>query len=192
MLGGSVVDFSPLRDEALPPGTDVVYLGCGQPERFADALAENHCIKSALRSHLRNGGRIYAEGGGLAYLCQQMEARDGRLQRTVGIVPAVARLRKCPRAPTPLEVVLSRSNWLGGQGTRLRGYLNPNWVLEPTGLAAQDGFSCGRRRGYIVGCFQLVGSLVHLNFAAYPAFLRRFFCPFRPGRSVANPLTGTL
>jgi cobyrinic acid a,c-diamide synthase len=66
-LGGArIVDFSPLRDEHLPPGTDVAYFGSGHPERYAAALAENHCMLAALRSHLRAGRRIYGEGGGAA------------------------------------------------------------------------------------------------------------------------------
>ena len=73
MRGAVVVDFSPLRDERLPEGTDIVYLGCGHPEVYAAELSANHCMKLSLRNHIRSGGRIYAEGGGLAYLCQQME-----------------------------------------------------------------------------------------------------------------------
>src|SRR5690606_21378146 len=69
-LGATVVDFSPLRDEALPLGTDIVYFGCGHPERYAEALASNHCMMLAIREHVCAGRRIYAEGGGVAYLCQ--------------------------------------------------------------------------------------------------------------------------
>ena len=71
--GAEVVDFSPLRDESLPPGTDIVYLGCGHPEVYADALSENQCMLFALREHACTGRRMYAEGGGLAYLCQQLD-----------------------------------------------------------------------------------------------------------------------
>jgi cobyrinic acid a,c-diamide synthase len=174
--GASVTDFSPLHDEGLPADTDVVYLGCGHPERFADALAKNHCMKAALRTYILRGGRIYAEGGGLAYLCQQMESLDGVYRGMVGIVPSIAHLRRCHKEPRPVEVVFPRSNWLGARGAQLRGYRNTNWRLEPVGWSGAPGDSSPSPR-YLVGCGRVVGSLVHLNFAAHPDFLRRFFHP---------------
>jgi len=191
LRGASVVDFSPLREESLPAGTDIVYLGCGQPERHAAALSKNHCMKAALRNHLRAGRRIYAEGGGLAYLCQQMESLDGVLKRMVGIIPAAARLTRSPSPPRPIEVTLAQPNWLAAEGERLRGYLSSHWELEPIGdlrgSVAQPGYARA-----ILGPYQAVGSLLHLNFAAQPDFLRRFFYPQlpEPGSSDLWTLTG--
>jgi cobyrinic acid a,c-diamide synthase len=174
--GASVVDFSPLRDESLPPQTDVVYLGCGHPERHAATLAANHCMKAALRSHLAAGRRIYGEGGGAAYLCQQMETPDGQWMRMVGILPAAAHLRRASSGPTPVEVTLRRPNWLGQREMQLRGYRNPNWDARPVGAPA--GFVAEEKhRDELLGNFLAVGSLVHLDFAAQPTFLDRFFQP---------------
>ena len=69
----------------------------------------------------------------MAYLCQQMETREGDLKRMVGILPATARLNRVPACPLPVEVTLARTNWLGRAGARLRGYRNPTWRLEPDG-----------------------------------------------------------
>jgi cobyrinic acid a,c-diamide synthase len=177
--GASVVDFSPLRDEHLPPQADVVYFGCGHPERYAATLSENHCMTAALRSHLCAGRRVYGEGGGAAYLCQQMETPDGEFKRMVGVLPAVARLVAGPRCAEPLELTLSRPNWLGNAGAQVRGYQNASWRLEPTGeltsFLAEPAYQyC------LVGSFHSVGSLVHLDFAVQPAFLDHFFCPETP------------
>lgn len=179
LRGATVVDFSPLRDEALPPGTNIVYLGCGHPEQFANALSENHCMKAALRNHLRAGRRFYAEGGGLAYLCEQMEAVNGSLKRMVGIVPALARLRRDPGPPRPIEVTLPHPTWLGSSGERLRGYRNAAWELQQLGVKPSF-IAQHSQHPEIVGGFQAVGSLVHLNFAAQPEYLRRFFYPHHP------------
>ena len=84
LLGASIIDFSPLHDESLPPETDLVYIGCGHPERFATELSDNHCMMLALRNHLCAGRRIYADGGGLAYLCQYLETPEGKWGAMVG------------------------------------------------------------------------------------------------------------
>lgn len=174
LLGAQVVDFSPLYDENLPPGTEIVYLGCGRPESFARALAENHCMKSALRSHVACGGRIYGEAGGAAYLSQAIEFPNGETQRMCGILPAVARFRPGNPASEPAEVVVAQDNWLVPHGTRLRGYRSGPWRFEALGcrLDARQKSCC---QPDLIGCHGVVGSLIHLHFAAFPEILQSFF-----------------
>jgi cobyrinic acid a,c-diamide synthase len=188
LRGASVVDFSPLRDENLPPQVDVVYFGCGHPERFAAALSENHCMAAALRSHLCAGRRIYGEGGGAAYLCHQMETPAGDLKRMAGVLPAVARFERNPSPVRPMEITLARSNWLGDQGTRLRGYRSSFWRFEPAGDLV--GFAGEREHDFdMIGNFRAVGSLLHLHFAAQPKCLDRFFVPGIPQSDLFPPLS---
>lgn len=186
--GATIVDFSPLRDERLPEGTEVVYLGCGHPERYAAELSQNHCMKLALRDHLRNGGRIYAEGGGLAYLCQQIETAEGDLRRMVGIFPAVARRNRTPGPPPPVEVTLDRDTWLGRQGVRLRGYRNPNWELDPVGTLTGCAAEPDHRHDVVKSC-RAIGSQLHVNFAARSDLLPNFFQPHSPQPHPADPWT---
>ena len=176
LMGATVVDFSPLRDEHLPPGVDLVYIGCGRPDEHAQALADNHCMMSAIRTHLCAGRRIYADGGGLAYLCQHLETSAGKWMPMVGALPAIARLNQPFTALEPVELTLSGRCWLGEPDSRLRGYLNPNWRLEPNGdltsyLAEPD------HQYDLVGRFQALGSRLQINFAAQPSFLRTFLEP---------------
>ncbi|MFH1268903.1 MAG: hypothetical protein ABIK89_24520 [Planctomycetota bacterium] len=188
LQGAKVVDFSPLRDEVLPRQSDVVYLGCGRPERYAAELAENHCMKFALRSHLRQGRRIYCEGGGMAYLCQRMETLQGEFKRMVGIIPAEARLCAAPQPPQPVEATLSRASWLGAAGSKVRGYRNPTWHLEPAGPLLSFLAEEGCRRD-MVGSFHAVASRLHLNFAALPGLLHHFFRPHHYCPAVPDPWT---
>lgn len=175
MQGANVVDFSPLRDEVLPDA-DVVYFGCGHPELYADALAKNHCMLLALRNHIRAGRRVYAEGGGLAYLCQRLETSDGALVPMVGALPAVARLNRQMEPPAPVEATLASHTWLAPAGTRLRGYLNGHWTLEPVGPLAS--YLAGSDHALdLVGQYQVIGSRLHLNFAAQSHLLQGFFKP---------------
>jgi cobyrinic acid a,c-diamide synthase len=184
--GATIRDFSPLRDERLPPGTDVVYFGCGRPERYAAELSQNHCMKLALRNHLRSGGRMYAEGGGLAYLCQQIELAEGELWRMVGIFPAIAQLTQSQAPPAPVEATLAQETWLGHRGTRLRGYDNPRWRLTPVGPLSGCLEEPDHQYDLVRSC-QAIGSRLHLNFAAQPNLLSNFFQPCLLRPAAADP-----
>jgi cobyrinic acid a,c-diamide synthase len=186
--GATMTDFSPLRDERLPLGTDLVYLGCGHPERHAAELSRNHCMKLALRNHLRGGGRIYAEGGGLAYLCQHILIPNEQTWRMVGVFPAVAHLADGHQPPTPVEATLRRDTWLCPAGTRLRGYRNPCWELHPAG--ALDGCLLEPEHQYdLVASSHAIGSQLHLNLAAQSHLLSNFFHPHLPQPDPYDPWT---
>lgn len=176
LLGAQVIDFSPLRDESLPPETEIVYLGCGRPEAFARALSENHCMKSALRSHVARGGRIYGEVGGAAYLSHMIETPEGEIQRMCGILPSVARFQSNNAAPEPTEIVITQGNWLAAEGTRLRGYRSGRWRFEALGCRrdAREKTCC---QPDLLGCSCVVGSLIHFHFAAFPELFQSFFRP---------------
>ena len=185
MRGATVVDFSPLKDEALPLETDIVYLGCGHPERFARELAGNHCMTMALRNHVCEGRRVYAEGGGLAYLCRQIALSDGTQLPMTGVLPAIARANDQPWKPQPVEATVVGDNWLAGSGTRLRGYLNQNWILEPAGDLAAFFAERGQELD-LAGRHHAVGSRVHLNFAALPEAFRSFLKPHAASLDLAS------
>ncbi len=175
--GATIRDFSPLRGDGLPPDTDLVYLGCGNAENHAEQLAANHCMKQSLRSHARRGGRIYAEGSGVAYLSRYMVLGDRRQLPMVGLLPAVAHLCPSTAPMQPVEITLTRDTWLGTAASRLRGYLNSNWRIEPHESLA----SCAAppHQNDLLAAHQVIASRLHLNFAAQPELLHRFFRPHR-------------
>jgi len=172
--GARLVDFSPLHDESLPRGVDCVYLGCGNCTPYAAALAQNHCIKESLRTHVRRGGRVYAEGAGAAYLCRWMEIKPGCMIPGVGLLPASG--RRMPRFgdPSALALHLRKATWLGPPGTVVRGYRNWEWWFEPeslsVGLVSEPGFEYD-----VIGESTVLGSLLHLDFAAQEHLLSAFF-----------------
>jgi cobyrinic acid a,c-diamide synthase len=192
LKGATVCDFSPLRDERLPPNTDIVYFGCGRPDMFAGPLFANTCLMAALREHLCKGLRIYAECGGLAYLSRQIELPDGQCLPMVGALPVAARMNANSPPLQPVEFDLAADCWLGGRGERLRGYLNSRWSLHPLG---SDGSLSGgglmgsslRPSTNLVGRHQAIGSRVHLNFAAQPTVLETFFRPHAAALDLETP-----
>jgi cobyrinic acid a,c-diamide synthase len=176
LSGADVRVFSPLHDECLPGDTDIVYLGCGSPQDHAAALAANHCMVTALNEHVCAGRRVYAEGGGLAYLCQHVQLADGTLAPMVGALRAIARRAPARTPPEPVEVTMSEDSWLGPAGARFRGYRNGNWLLEPTGCTKRM-IAEPEHELDIIGRHQVIGSRIHLNFAAQPALLAGFLRP---------------
>ena len=183
-LGAQLCEFSPLVHEHLPDDTDIVYLGCGHPQDFARALAENECMRAALRAHVCSGRRVYAEGGGTAYLCQQLRLLDDSVIPMVGIFAAEARLNGRPLdRPMPVTLTCERANWMAGQGDTIRGYRNGAWQLVGSpGLARCFGSELPDPE--CVVRHHCIGSTVHLNFAAQPRVLDSFFAPHAPSLAI--------
>jgi cobyrinic acid a,c-diamide synthase len=189
-LGADLIEFSPLRDGSLPEGVDLVMIGCGCPDRYADQLAANHSLISELRAHVCRGNRIYSEGGGTAYLARTMRLLD-REVNGAGILPITAELQRDPTDPTPVERTLVRDVWLGPKGTSVRGYRSGRWVLHP----APEPDDCPSAPGPLTDLRDMyyrknaVGSLIHLHLGALPVVVAAFASASRrppiarPGRS---------
>lgn len=176
LKGATLCDFSPLRDERLPAGTDLVYFGCGRPDLYAHELMENQCMMQALRNHLCGGKRMYAECGGLSYLGQYLDTLDGRRLPMAGILPIASRANPNYTPPRATELTLFGPSWLGTPGSKVRGYLNSFWSIEPTG-PTRSLCTEAAHRWDLVGIHELIGSRLHLNFAAQPELAERFFEP---------------
>src|SRR5262249_10535768 len=95
--GAELCDFSPLRSERIPDHVELVYFGQADLDHDPDQLAANHCLKQSLRCFAAEGGRVYAEGSGLAYLCHDAVLADGRSLALTGLLPATARF--CTATP---------------------------------------------------------------------------------------------
>jgi cobyrinic acid a,c-diamide synthase len=177
--GAELCDFSPLKSEAIPDGVDVVYFGCGHPERDADKLAGNHCLKQSVRSFAAAGGRIYAQGGGLAYLCREIALPCGRTIAMTGLLPAIARWTPQAVQPEPVEVTFGASSWLAPARVSLRGYRHGGWQIEPRGPMITYATGADQRLD-MLGRGNVIGSRVLVNLAANRHLLRRFFEPYAP------------
>lgn len=73
---GTVTFFSPLKDEELPD-TDFVYLPGGYPELYLKELSDNTKMKDSIRRYIKNGGRLFAECGGMMYLSASIADKNG-------------------------------------------------------------------------------------------------------------------
>jgi len=73
---GDITRFSPVYGSELPEA-DIVYLPGGYPELFARQLHRRKRLMEQLREYVEKGGKLLAEGGGMALLGQTLTARSG-------------------------------------------------------------------------------------------------------------------
>jgi cobyrinic acid a,c-diamide synthase len=85
-----------------------------------------------------------------------------------GILPFDAVLNPDPPQPTPVTRTLTRSCWLGPEGTVVRGYLSGRWRLVPGAdpLDCPSCFGSLTAEGDSFFHHHAVGGLVHLHLGA--------------------------
>jgi cobyrinic acid a,c-diamide synthase len=186
--GACVRDFSPLRCEQLPEGTDVVLIGTGTADRFWPELARNCCLQQSLRGFAARGGRVYAEGSGLAYLSRQVVLEDSRRIPMTGLIPAEARRTSESRHYVPVQLTTAQASWLFSSRQELRGYRESGWEVIPTGPLLTFALQRESRLD-VVARRNVIGSQVIMHFASRPALLQRFLSPFAHARAVAGAAT---
>jgi cobyrinic acid a,c-diamide synthase len=170
--GGELVPFSPLTDASLPDGTDVVYFGGGYPELHAHALAGNEPLRQSIRRFHQQGGRIYAECGGLMYACRELVDVAGQAFPMLDLIPArtVMQPRLAALGYVTLRTLLP--SLLGPPGTVARGHEFHYSRLEPLGTLTYAATVQTRRGdprpdGLVVG--SLLAGYAHLHFGSNPA-----------------------
>lgn len=86
-----VIFFSPLVDKELPD-CQMLYLPGGYPELFAETLTGNISMRESIYQYAENGGRIFAECGGMMYLTQEI-IMDGHSYPMCGVLPFQATMK---------------------------------------------------------------------------------------------------
>ena len=87
--GAQIRFFSPLRDAALPPEADGLYLGGGYPELHAEALSRNEGMRRSIRQAIAAGLPTVAECGGFLYLQERLTDDRGRVFPMAGALPGL-------------------------------------------------------------------------------------------------------
>jgi cobyrinic acid a,c-diamide synthase len=175
--GAALVFWSPLVDPE-PPEADGYYFGGGYPELHGRALAENASCRKAVRQLVERGYSVYAECGGLMYLCEALEDVAGTVHPMVGVLPARVSLRPARMSLGYADVAFTADTPLGGIGTVARGQEFHFSTLEPVPEDVRRAYRVtpvhgpARAEGYVVG--RALMSYVHLHFASNPSLAHRF------------------
>ena len=172
--GAELVEFSPLRESALPTDVDAILLGGGFPELFAEQLSQNSSMRAELRSAIGHGLNCYAECGGLMLLAEELTTLDGKSYSMAGVIPGAVQMTEslkhfgycvCSEAETNVGAVF-----------RGHEFHHSLWAAEPEcanlWTVRRKRIGHGRREGYSRG--NLHASYVHLHFRTGGAVLRRF------------------
>ncbi|MBE3587154.1 MAG: cobyrinate a,c-diamide synthase [Thermoanaerobacteraceae bacterium] len=178
-LGADLVFLSALEDGVLPRDLDGLYIGGGFPEMFLPRLAANGSFMEDLRGAFYRGMPIYAECGGLMYLCRAIVDFEGREYPMAGLLPGICRMQRRRVALGYVKARVLTGNILAGVGEELRGHEFHYSSLEemPEGiprayLLYQEGDSRGKPDGYVMN--NLLASYLHLHLASCPQAAERF------------------
>lgn len=177
--GAQIVPVSPLNDGGLPPDIGGIYLGGGFPEVFAAKLVANTAFREDLLTRAEAGMPVYAECGGLLYLCRSITDFDGCLHQMVGLIPSAAVMTNRRRRLGYAEAEAVTDSILLRQGETVRGHLF-HWsdVPLPPGCSAYrltDPAEGPEGEGFIGGpTGNLLASYLHLHFGTRPSTAEKF------------------
>ncbi len=174
--GGDIVPFSPVADGALPEGVDGLYFGGGFPELFAADLAANRRLRRQVRAAAAAGLPVYAECGGLMYLCRSIIDFEDRSYPMVGLLPARSRMQRQRLRMGYATLRARRDTPLLRQGEEVRAHEFHWSVLDrdlPAETAAYAVADQGERPEGLATS-NLLASYMHLHFAARPDLAPRF------------------
>lgn len=174
-LGARVASFSPLRDDALPPGACGLYLGGGYPELHAEALSRNVAMRARVREAIEAGMPTIAECGGFLYLHQTLEDARGREWPMAGAVGGRAFPLGRLASFGYVTMTARQDGLLAGAGQSLRAHEFHYWESSEPGAAFHAQKPQGAR-GWdcVVGTPTLHAGFPHLYLNGCPEAARRF------------------
>jgi cobyrinic acid a,c-diamide synthase len=128
LYGAEVVPFSPLADAALPKRVGAVYMPGACLSGYAQDLAANTGMLSALKSFAAAGGAIYGEGAGAAYLCSSYRLR-GSDQMTQGAGVITEHAAEEPPRFGYIDAETCEDSILGRPGLAIKGISTGEWRI---------------------------------------------------------------
>jgi cobyrinic acid a,c-diamide synthase len=183
-LGAELVFFSPIKDSELPPDLDGMYIGGGYPEVWAEELQRNISMKSDIKMHIEAGMPVYAECGGLMYMCERLTDIDGRTFEMTGVLPAESHMTGSLKRFGYVEVTLDKDTLLAPAGSKIRAHefhFSETGIMEGRGTeAAHDIIQCyevsNASRSWRCGFRhnKTLAGYAHLHFWSNPAFAEGF------------------
>ena len=164
--GAELIPFDP-RTDPLPPDIGGLLAGGGFPEVFAAELSDNEPLLIDLHQRVGNGLAVWAECGGLLWLCRSLDHR-----RLAHVVDAEASLTKRLHLGYRNARTLTVSP-LGAVGTEFRGHEFHYSTVTPSGEALQfESRFSNRTDGFATAT--LLATYLHVHLATRPDLAESF------------------
>ncbi len=129
LYGADIVPFSILADTSLPKGIGGLYITGGFLSEYSTDLLKNKSMIRSIRTFNEQGGAIYAEGAGAAYLCRDFALPDKNTRSSgLGLIPADA-------APGDgmewyFKGTIMEDSVLGGNDSPIHGISTGEWQIK--------------------------------------------------------------
>lgn len=120
-IGVELEFFSPLEDESLPEA-DIIYIGGGFPEVFANQLEANKSMRESIYRAYEANKPIYAECGGLMYLGEYMLDTEGKKYKMVGAIKGYSQMEKRLKRVGYCQATAKEDNLIAYKGQQICGH----------------------------------------------------------------------
>jgi cobyrinic acid a,c-diamide synthase len=131
--GAEIIPFSPLADIDVPKNVGGIYITGGYLDAYGEELSRNQRIRESIKNFALQGGVVYSEGAGTAYLCNSYQVAAGQAPFPgVGLIDQEAIRTNSPGGFVKATIV--EECILGGAGARIQGISTGEWGLR--GIAA--------------------------------------------------------
>ena len=118
--GAALIPVSSLESSQLPP-CDGLYIGGGFPETHAERLGDNQSLMQSVKSQAESGLPIFAECGGLIYLCRSIFYKHKTFPLS-GVFPIDLEMHAKPQGHGYMEVRVDQENPFFPRETKIRGH----------------------------------------------------------------------
>lgn len=174
-LGAELVEFSPLRDAALPVNIQGLYLGGGYPELYAKQLSENESMRRSVRGAVASGLPTIAECGGFLYLHKTLQDASGAKYAMAGVLDAEAYPTGKLSRFGYVMLTAEKDSLLLGALESIPAHEFHYWDSTAPGVAFSAQKPLSPRHWLAgTGTDSLYAGFPHVHFAARPESARRF------------------
>jgi len=149
-LGAELIPVSSLADSSLPD-LDALYIGGGFPETHASRLIENRSLMVSVKEAADRGLPIYAECGGLIYLCRSLKWKDATYPMA-GVFPIDLAMSTRPIGHGYTHLRVDGNNPYFDTGDAIRGHefhysgVSTDWPRSLSVMAVETGVGLGNGR----------------------------------------------